>query len=484
MDWYGDDSPSGGTPPAAGAGIPELLDTLVRGHLPPRFRKELTEAFGVDLGPIGSAPSNIFARDDLAAAGVRLAGFLAELLRSKGGTLRPVEEPPAVDVRGLPLFDWRPPHAAPTDEAMGRFLGWIEERGAELSAIEIATSADAGRGVCARRPIEPGERVLHVPRELIISTAVTRQSPIGRAIDSAGIRLDSSHSRLASWLAVERRDPRTPWWPYFDILPADFPTLPAIYSAADLGWLTGTVALHRAERQIRSIAADHAALRALPSFAAVTLDEFVWARLVVATRVFSITIDGADERALIPLADLLNHHRERETSFGRQDSAAGFDVHALRPFAPGQEVRDSYGNKCSSRFLTSYGFVVADNPHDEAELDVTPPRDNPRAALIARLLWGHPLTAIKPFRVPARRQHPWTQRLLEFLRHGTGDEAAALAALAGAASRALARFPTTLADDDALAADASLSARQRLCVLTRRAEKRVLARFAAGEWIA
>jgi hypothetical protein len=39
------------------------------------------------------------------------------------------------------------------------------------------------------------------------------------------------------------------------------------------------------------------------------VDEFIWARLVVITRVFGLVINGVKTTALVPLADMMNHLR-------------------------------------------------------------------------------------------------------------------------------------------------------------------------------
>lgn len=50
-----------------------------------------------------------------------------------------------------------------------------------------------------------------------------------------------------------------------------------------------------------------------PSFARFSLDRFSWARMIVCSRNFGLTIDGVKTAALVPFADMLNHYRPRET---------------------------------------------------------------------------------------------------------------------------------------------------------------------------
>lgn len=69
---------------------------------------------------------------------------------------------------------------------------------------------------------------------------------------------------------------------------------------------------------------------------------------------------------------------------------------------------------------------------------------------------------------------PIAQHMLAKLRAVCGDEAVTRAALADAARAALAQFPTTIAEDEAILADAALAAHARNFVRARLGEKRVL----------
>jgi hypothetical protein len=57
----------------------------------------------------------------------------------------------------------------------------------------------------------------------------------------------------------------------------------------------------------------------------------------------------------------MNHRRPRDTSWSYDDTMQAFTVRSLREMALGEEVFDSYGKKCNSRYLLNYGFTVLDN---------------------------------------------------------------------------------------------------------------------------
>ena len=92
-----------------------------------------------------------------------------------------------------------------------------------------------------------------------------------------------------------------------------------------------------------------------------TLEEFGWARMCVCSRNFGVQIQGLRTAVLVPYADMLNHLRPRETKWQYEDAVGGFVVSSLEPIRAGNQVFDSYGQKCNHRFLLNYGFSVEDN---------------------------------------------------------------------------------------------------------------------------
>jgi protein-histidine N-methyltransferase len=58
---------------------------------------------------------------------------------------------------------------------------------------------------------------------------------------------------------------------------------------------------------------------------------------------------------------MMNHRRPRDTSWSYDDTLQSFTVQSLREMEMNEEVFDSYGKKCNSRYLLNYGFTVLDN---------------------------------------------------------------------------------------------------------------------------
>jgi hypothetical protein len=74
------------------------------------------------------------------------------------------------------------------------------------------------------------------------------------------------------------------------------------------------------------------------------------ARSVVITRIFGLMINGTKTDGLVPMADMLNHKRPRETSWQYSDAKGAFTITALQSLSQGAQIYDSYGRKVRDAF--------------------------------------------------------------------------------------------------------------------------------------
>ena len=90
--------------------------------------------------------------------------------------------------------------------------------------------------------------------------------------------------------------------------------------------------------------------------------------MIIGSRIFGLSIDGIRTEALVPFADMLNHKIPKQTVWNYSQELNGFLIESLEDILPGEEVFDSYGKKCNSRFLLNYAFVLEDNRENEVVL--------------------------------------------------------------------------------------------------------------------
>ena len=240
--------------------------------------------------------------------------------------------------------------------------------------------------------------------------------------------------------------------------------------------------------------------RHVPEYRSFGLDEFVWARLVVITRIFGLVVSGNKTDGLVPMADMLNHKRPRETSWTFDDSRGSFTITSLRPMLRGEQIYDSYGRKCNSRFFVNYGFSLDDNEDNQIAVWVGLQRDDAHYAMKCRYMGGPRAGAqLQRFQIPVDYKEKAAKECFSFLRfaHAKDSELLLLSSeekevnvkdiaplsirnelsvvrhIARAVESALREFDSSVEEDEALLRKSSLSMNERNAILMRKGEKEV-----------
>ena len=407
----------------------------------------------------------------------------------------------------------------PDTDRFDRMIQWMSDGGARFPKLYLQWYSDDYRGVHCLTRIPADEQILFVPHDMIVTSAVAMDSPIGRAIQAANIELRSKHSFLAAFLLAEKAKGAASYWrPYIDSLPQHYANMPLFFKEPLLAHLTGSFTLAKIKDRIDSLRTEYDNLcAAVAEFRHFTHAEFVWARLVVITRIFGLFIRGHKTDGLVAYADMLNHkkasadHADTDTKWTFDDGLNGFIITTLKPIQRGDQVFDSYGRKCNSRFFVNYGFTIDDNAEDnEVCMRFTLSASDPLYAVKARLLGSTSRGGIvREFQVPATYRETSdrekkTRDMFTFLRiaAATSEEIVALqSAKASADGRidesealsprnehvvltlirhsavdVLSGFTHTVEEDDALLAseEAAADSNYRNCIVMRRGEKVVL----------
>lgn len=213
---------------------------------------------------------------------------------------------------------------------------------------------------------------MRIPKSHIITLEMAKQTAIAEKILSAKLDLVSpKHSFLSVFLLLESANSDSFWSPYFAILPHDFHSFPIFYTLEEKILLTGSPFLETINEKNADIEADYKAICGIaPEFEGFSMEEYAKMRMTVCSRIFGMEIDGVKTDGFVPLADMLNHKRPRHTSWYFDQSSDCFTIEALEDIHCGEEVTDSYGQKCNYRFLLNYGFVNRGNDADEYPLKV------------------------------------------------------------------------------------------------------------------
>lgn len=325
---------------------------------------------------------------------------------------RKSEKPPADTSRGTAAapdeYLPRPEHTA-TERA---YLDWMRRRGVELHGVSIGRFPRTGRGCVATRDISPGEVLVEVPDDCIITSQTCVAADALRELDDAVAEDPSPRlEREALVLAVMAEmslGADSAFAPYLTALPTLRAThSPLAWSGAELAELEGTTALARMSledeaAELPSMTAAHwkhvarPFLEANPRFARVARAEdddeddaddaddenetrklYLHATALVAG--FSFTLGEPDEddsdedhsgghvstQAMVPFWDMLNHREPAEASvrLDYDEATSRLRMIAVKPVAAGEEVFNTYGALGDDELLRRYGFVMRRNPH-------------------------------------------------------------------------------------------------------------------------
>ena len=142
--------------------------------------------------------------------------------------------------------------------------------------------------------------------------------------------------------------------------------------------------------------------------------------MMVSSRIFGIQIEGVKTDGFVAYADILNHKRPRQTTWNYTDDRRGFVIDALDDIKRGEQVYDSYGKKCNSRFFLNYGFINLDNDADEYPIKIYYNPDDKMKQIKQDMIKDH--SEFKKFRVVDNLNERIMHEMLSWLRFVEYDE--------------------------------------------------------------
>ena len=185
------------------------------------------------------------------------------------------------------------------------------------------------RGVHAKQTILPNTTCISIPLSCLITVEMGQSTQIGQAILSSELDLDApKHVFLMIYLLLDRRNPKSFFQPYYDILPKTLNNMPIFWDEEHLNYLEGSYLLQQIYDRNKAIQEDYELICEIaPQLKEIaTLDEFKWARMCVCSRNFGLIINGVRTSALVPHADMLNHFRPRQTKWTFDNEKQAFTI--------------------------------------------------------------------------------------------------------------------------------------------------------------
>jgi histone-lysine N-methyltransferase SETD3 len=83
---------------------------------------------------------------------------------------------------------------------------------------------------------------------------------------------------------------------------------------------------------------------------------------------------------------MLNHRRPQQTAWEYSDKRNSFIIESKEDIKRGNQVYDSYGKKCNSRFFLNYGFINENNDANEVPIEIQIDIDDPLRAVKLKIL--------------------------------------------------------------------------------------------------
>eukprot|EP00186_Timspurckia_oligopyrenoides_P002613 CAMPEP_0182449698 /NCGR_PEP_ID=MMETSP1172-20130603/36097_1 /TAXON_ID=708627 /ORGANISM="Timspurckia oligopyrenoides, Strain CCMP3278" /LENGTH=421 /DNA_ID=CAMNT_0024647051 /DNA_START=1392 /DNA_END=2653 /DNA_ORIENTATION=+ len=275
---------------------------------------------------------------------------------------------------------------------MDELYQWLQSHGAEWNIFVSDSNCGGGRTLRAQKSILPGDLLLRVPLDLLISpnTALNDPGPLGHFLREFPHSLiqDSQDSiknlYLVLFLLHHRALGKTSkWFPFLNVQPKSFSS-PLQFTPDDFTWLEGTPLhpmalavleeLHDIHEKVMNYVGNDCVngLEILPKEAQ-SFDWFIWAVSIVDSRAFRLVINGEDTTVFVPLADMANHS-SKGTRFDRVLDTNSQELFVRyqgeKELKENEELLFCYSKLTSWQMLLYYGFVVENNVDDSLEFSI------------------------------------------------------------------------------------------------------------------
>ncbi|KAK3594488.1 hypothetical protein CHS0354_030008 [Potamilus streckersoni] len=241
--------------------------------------------------------------------------------------------------------------------------------------LKIPVKTETGRGLMTKKKILPGEIIISIPEQLLITTRTVLQSEIHDIVKSWTPKL-SPQQAIAVFLIWEfTKGRQSHWFQYIAVLPMSFAT-PLYFKKAELSLLPVSV-YSKAVKEIQKI---KTAYNDIASFSkehwkefhdVFNFNNFRWAWYVINTR--SVFFKGENSEylscdkndiALAPFLDMLNHSSHANIQAGFNHTTHCYEIKTFDKYKPYEQVFISYGPHNNSHLFIEYGFITLGNPQD------------------------------------------------------------------------------------------------------------------------
>ena len=269
---------------------------------------------------------------------------------------------------------------------------WISLHSGNADGIKLKPIKAFGRGIVATENILKGEEVAVIDRKCIMRASLTIETSKnckklyeGWTKDgSKNVMKHKSHQTvdkalLSVFLLEEKAKGKSSFfYPYINMLPAKVDYVPVTWNTNEIEhWFQGSFMVPAIASRRNDLHNEYheGVLSILPELRyrqGFTFEDYLWARVIVATRAFRVFINGQlddmeektmsanSQIVLVPIADLLNHKKRPQTEWTFNVELNAFTLTATKAITIDSPIYDSYGDKSNFEFLLNFGFTTYD----------------------------------------------------------------------------------------------------------------------------
>ena len=143
--------------------------------------------------------------------------------------------------------------------------------------------------------------------------------------------LQKGQAYLALHYLQEKANEQSPFAGYYSTLPKTFFNFPIFFGDEDKSYLKGSMFEKEIIARALNISYEYQTLcEKIPDVSRFTLGEYMEAQMVVASRAFSLTIDGEPTLAFIPYVDMMGRQGPKVAQSYYCDEQQGFVMEAVK----------------------------------------------------------------------------------------------------------------------------------------------------------
>lgn len=279
------------------------------------------------------------------------------------------------------------PVVVDADSVFLRLNQWLKKGKRNFSQVQLkaAVFADTGRGLMATRAVQPGEVLVSIPKEVLItSSKVVEDAVLWKALQESHMKFRAM-DLLALFLLYQKYLGEKSWWKvYLDSLPTEY-SVPAYCRQEELDAFPEILKTYKLKQNedvsqcyysIQVVISTSAYLQSL--FSSLCIEEVRWSWFTVNTRAVylknensSPIVIGDDTCALAPYLDLLNHTHTAQMKAYLNPVNSCYEIETQVRYEQYDQVFINYGPHDNLKLYVEYGFILPQNPHNHVPVTMS-----------------------------------------------------------------------------------------------------------------